>query len=134
MTLALLIVALLAPPAAPPEAAPPAVTVVAIGAGTGLEDRTLVGVASKFPATGEPVYVHATLDNPGPGEAAITFVWLHDGKEAWRTTHQVGKSPAWRSWTHKRMAKDAIGSWTVEVRAADGAVLHAVVFDVLAAG
>ncbi|MCB9546159.1 MAG: DUF2914 domain-containing protein [Myxococcales bacterium] len=124
--LALLLVALFAPPAGGP------LTVTAIGAGTAVESRTLVGVASTFPANGDPVFAHATLDNPGPGEATITWVWLHDGKEAWRDAHTIGKSPAWRSWTRKRMAKDAIGSWTVEIRGADGAVLHAVVFDVVA--
>lgn len=101
--------------------------VTAIGAGTGVESRTLVGVASRFPANGAPVFVHATLTN-AEAEQAITWVWLKDGQERWRKAQSVGTSEGWRTWTRMVMPPENAGTWTVEVRAADDTVLHAVVF------
>lgn len=110
-----------------------ALQVTAIGAGTGVEQRTLVGVASKFPADGSPVFVHVTLANPD-GPAELTWVWRRGGEERWRTTQTIGKSTAWRTWTRLLMPPENAGTWTVEVQDADATVLHAVVFDVVPLG
>ncbi len=109
-----------------------ALQVTAIGAGTGVESRTLVGVGSKFVADGQPVFVHATLTNDTP--APITWVWRQGSAERWRTTQTIGKSAGWRTWTRMLMPRENAGTWTVEVQDAEGTVLHAVVFDVVASG
>lgn len=110
-----------------------ALKVSAIGAGTGVESRTLVGVASKFPADGQPVFVHATLTHEG-APAPITWVWRQGSTERWRTTQTISPSEGWRTWTRMHMPKESVGSWTVEVQDAQGTVLHAVLFDVVPAG
>jgi len=93
--------------------------------GTSVENRTLKGVADRFPE-GTQVFFWTRLTGGAAGDR-IRHVWIHDGKEV-----SVGLSvgaASWRTWSSKRLRAGSVGRWAVEVRDADGKVLAREEFD-----
>lgn len=103
--------------------------VVSIAAGTGVEDRRLVGEGTRFEADGSHVWVHVAIANRG-APSAITMVWFLEDEEIWQMDLKVGKSPRWRTWSRSKMGLHRTGQWRVEVRDPSGAVIGETRFDV----
>jgi hypothetical protein len=111
---------------APTEAKPAPVAGEAsaeIKAGTGVENREIVGEATSFPA-GTTVWVWSLVKN---AEGSVKHVWKRDGKDVWTATMRVG-SKKWSTSSRRTIPK--AGSWEVEVQTLDGASLGTVAFTV----
>lgn len=113
-------------PTPPAEAkpAPPAGDASAeVKAGTGVENREIVGEATSFPA-GTTVWVWSLVKN---AEGAVKHVWKRDGKDVWTATMKIG-SKKWSTSSRRTIPK--AGSWEVDVQSADGASLGTIAFTV----
>lgn len=85
----------------------------------GVNDREPVGVTKNFSRHDERGYAHVRIDNDGTA-TRLTFVWEIDGAEHARIPLQIGKSPAWRTWTSVNLRP---GEWTVKLVNETGMVL-----------
>jgi DUF2914 family protein len=109
-------------PAAPTAPASGEVT-AEIKAGTGVENREVVGESATFPA-GTTVWVWSRVTG---AEGSVKHVWKRDGKPVWTATLNVG-SKKWSTQSRRAIAKP--GAWEVEVQTADGASIGTVAFTV----
>jgi len=90
------------------------------GVGTGIEERELQGQAESF-AEGGKVWFWTRVVGGEAGDR-VHHVWLKDGEEMLQVGLSIGGSH-WRTYSHKTLHPGSAGSWTVEVRDADGQVL-----------
>ncbi len=90
------------------------------GVGSGVEQRTLVGVSDSF-RVGDQVWFLTRVTGGSDGDR-IRHVWLQDGEEKLSVGLTLGGSH-WRTWTRKTMHPGSAGTWTVEARDAAGNVL-----------
>ena len=112
------------PPPVDDKAPPPATDASAeVKAGTGVEQREIVGEATAFPA-GTTVWVWSLVKN---GEPSVKHVWKRDGKPVWTATLRIG-SKRWSTSSRRRIP--SAGSWEVDVQTVDGASLGTVAFTV----
>jgi hypothetical protein len=95
-----------------------------VKAGTGVENREIVGAADKF-KSGDTVFVWSSVTD-ADGEK-VQHVWKLDGKEVFKVGFDV-KSKRWR--TNSRRQKAQKGAWVVEVQKEDGSKLGEVAFTV----
>lgn len=101
--------------AAAPLAAATATAVV----GTGVENRTAVGAAERFPANvGSLTCVSEVVGGGGK----VIHVWFHGDREV-RAIDLPVKGGRYRTWSTKSIQPSLTGPWHVEVRAEDGTVL-----------
>lgn len=91
---------------------------------TGVQDRTPVGAAEKFPAAIGQLYCFSEINN---GAEKVVHVWYHNDKEVRRTELPV-KAARWRTWSSKSIPAASTGQWRVEVLDADGRVLATSLF------
>jgi Protein of unknown function (DUF2914) len=94
-----------------------------VKAGTGVENREVVGEAQSF-AAGTTVWVWSRV---AEGEPSIKHVWKRDGQAVWTATLKIG-SKKWS--TQSRRAIPKAGSWEVDVQTADGKSIGTVAFKV----
>ncbi len=95
---------------------------------TGVEAREPVGEAASFPAdVGELVFFTRVLG--ATGETEIEHTWFHGQQERARVRLPVRDSP-WRTWSTKKIAPDWTGTWSVEVRDAEGRLLDTLTFTI----
>jgi hypothetical protein len=73
-------------------------------------------------ADGERVYGFIRVFNKGPA-TMLTMVWRRDGRVVHRYRLEVGRSPAWHTWSLLRATRANTGRWTVAVVDAGGASL-----------
>jgi hypothetical protein len=90
------------------------------GVGSGVEERSLVGVADRF-RVGDQVWFWTRVTGGEDGDR-IRHVWLQDGEEKLSVGLTLGGSH-WRTWTRKTMHPGSAGAWTVEARDMAGNVL-----------
>jgi hypothetical protein len=94
-----------------------------VKAGTGVENREVVGEATSFPA-GTTVWVWSLVKN---AEGSVKHIWKRDGKDVWTATMRIG-SKKWSTSSRRTIPK--AGSWEVDVQSADGASLGTVAFTI----
>ncbi|MCB9529929.1 MAG: DUF2914 domain-containing protein [bacterium] len=112
---------------APAEAAAP-IALSAIATGTAIEDRALVGEASRFELGAGRVYVYLELAATAPG--TLEMVWRRDDKVVQTMPVDVGKGRRWRTWSYRRLGRGDAGQWTVTVVDAEGRALGEAKFEV----
>lgn len=96
-----------------------------------VQEREPVEPANSFPADIGWVYCHTTVANNGePTE--IHHDWYYQDAYITRITLPVGTSPAWRTYSAKRMSHAWLGKWEVVVRSAEGKELKRASFTVAA--
>lgn len=96
---------------------------------TRMKNRTPQGIAESFPVSTGAVYAFIKVKNKGT-KTMVVMVWKKDGVEKWRYSLRVGTSRGWRTWSKMRLNKRHVGSWTVEVRTLDDALLDTLAFTV----
>lgn len=112
---------------APAEATAP-IALSAIATGTAIEDRALVGEASRFDLGAGRVYVWLELAATAPG--ALEMVWRRGDKIVQTVAVDVGKSRRWRTWSYRRLGRGDAGRWTVTVVDGEGRALGEAAFEV----
>lgn len=103
-----------------PGSADGRLTVSESGVGTGIVERQLVGRSDGFPE-GAWVFFWTRVVGGESGDV-IRHVWSHEGRLYMNAVLEIG-GPHWRTYSSYRLSADSLGSWTVEARGADGAVL-----------
>ncbi len=110
-------------PQPPADTKPASDASAEVKAGTGVENRELVGEATSFPA-GTTVWVWSLVKN---AEGSVKHVWKRDGKEVWTATMRIGG----KKWsTSSRRTIPNAGSWEVDVQTADGTSLGTAAFTI----
>ena len=94
-----------------------------VKAGTGVENKEVVGEAQSF-AAGTTVWIWSRIME---GEPSIKHVWKRDGAEVWTATLKVG-GKRWSTQSRRSIPK--AGSWEVDVQTSDGKSLGTVAFKV----
>ncbi len=95
----------------------------------------MIGLGSDTVTTDGPVYVLAAVSAPLDVEVELQHVWYHDTDDGWKEYDTMnfnmrgGRKEGWRFWSRKRNAKP--GTWRVETRLKDGAVVGYTTFDVV---
>jgi len=97
------------------------------GVGTSIEKRSVVGMATQFPADVGKLIAFTKVR--GAGSSTITHRWIYAGETALEVKLPVGGSP-WRVWSEKNIRKGQEGDWKVEVIDAGGKVLKTIDFKV----
>ncbi len=85
----------------------------------GIVGREPTNDASGFTVHDKKAYAFVRLDNAGPA-TAVNVVWDYEGARHGSVWLNVGKSPAWRTWSSANLKP---GNWSVSLVDADGAVL-----------
>jgi len=93
-----------------------------------VQDREPVGVDTVFADTVKQVYCF-TLIEGARDTTSITHVWYHETKERAEVHLKVG-SIRWRTWSSKRIMKEWLGKWRVEVVSSEGKTLRTEEFDI----
>ena len=122
------------PPAPSPSRTPGAMTQLPAsrlsipehGVGRGVVHHELVGKDERF-AEGERVWFWTLVQGGMPGES-IDHVWLHEGKEAFRVTMDLGGA-RWRTRSYHDLSPGSKGRWAVEARDEFGHLLARAEFD-----
>jgi len=93
-----------------------------------IEEREPVGEATVFPTDVGQVSCYTKVLG-ATGETYIEHVWFRDDVESARVRLPV-RSPAWRTWSSKRIRPDWTGKWTVRIEDAEGRVLDTLNFTI----
>jgi len=93
-----------------------------------VQDREPIGVDTVFADTVKQVYCF-TLIEGARDTTSITHVWYH-GTEKRAEVHLKVGSIRWRTWSSKRIIKEWLGKWRVEVISAEGKILRTEEFDI----
>jgi len=93
-----------------------------------IEEREPVGETTAFPADVGQVSCYTKVLG-ATGETYIEHVWLREDVESARVRLPV-RSPAWRTWSSKRIRPDWTGKWTVRIEDAEGRVLDTLKFTI----
>ena len=94
-----------------------------VKAGTGVENREVVGEAQSFTA-GTTVWVWSRVSEAEPN---VKHVWKRDGQEVWSATLKIG-SKKWSTQSRRTISK--AGAWEVDVQTTDGKSIGTVAFKV----
>jgi hypothetical protein len=105
-----------------PAQAQPAIVVDNISICTAVENREPVGVDTVFSSNTGQLYCYTQLTSP-QDTSVISHVWFYNDEEMARVTLTL-KAKKWRTWSSKRIVKEWIGDWRVEVQNSAGALLH----------
>ena len=104
------------PSQAPPKKlAPSQLEVIDDAVGTDVEKRTPQGVSESFTTDDSLLWAWVRVRNSSDEASEITMIWKHEGTLKSTVKLNVGVSRGWRTWSKKRIAKNDVGSWSVEV-------------------
>ncbi|HID92795.1 MAG TPA: DUF2914 domain-containing protein [bacterium (Candidatus Stahlbacteria)] len=87
-----------------------------------VQDREPIGVDTVFADTVKKVYCF-TLIEGAKDTTFITHIWYHGTEKRAEVKLMVG-SIRWRTWSSKRIMKEWVGKWRVEVVSAEGKLLR----------
>jgi len=93
---------------------------------TAVEERLPVGEAAEFGAGIGTVFCWSKITGAADS-TSITHLWLYSGKEMARVELPV-KSPAWRTWSSKKILPMWSGNWEVRILDSGGQILRSVTF------
>ncbi len=97
-------------------------TVVDFGVGTGVAGRELQGRATRFTTDVGTLHAWVKIKNDG-SPRQIDMIWRKQGVETFRYSLDIGKSPSWRTWSKKTVAKTDSAPWSVQIVSKSGEVL-----------
>jgi hypothetical protein len=103
------------------------VQVEKMGAGTGIEQKELVGADSSFSSSVGKVYCFSKI--LGAEGKEIEQVWYFNDKEVNRVKIAV-KYPSYRCWSYKTIQPNQTGTWRVDVVDTAGKVLKSISFTI----
>jgi hypothetical protein len=93
-----------------------------------IEQRQPVGEATTFPSDVGRLACYTKVMGAA-GETFIEHVWSRGEVEHARVRLEV-RSPAWRTWSTKRIKPEWTGEWTVRIEDAEGRVLDTLSFTI----
>ena len=93
-----------------------------------IEDREPVNPTETFVVGTETAYAFLEAASIS-ADVQVNFVWLHEGAEVARVPLTIRQGSRWRTYSSKKLAGRP-GSWQVEVRDTQDAVLASVDFKV----
>lgn len=94
-----------------------------------ITDRQPVEPGVRFPAAVGRLYCYSRLSNVS-ATATIVHAWVFGDTERARVELPV-HSPAWRTFSSKRIMPHEVGRWRVDILDQDGNVLKTLCFDVV---
>ncbi len=103
---------------------------VSLAVGIAVEERTPVGVADRFTEIPPRFHCHCVVDSRAP-ESTIIHTWRRGARVVSRVELQVGKSPAWRTWSRQRIRPEWADQWSCTASTLDGHVLGRATFEVV---
>ena len=103
-------------------------SVVTIAICTSVGNRQPVGTDSVFSSNVGKLYCFTKLKGQAE-ESVISHVWIFEGKEMAKIDLKM-KANMFRTWSAKTILPEWKGSWSVEVRDADGNKLRSISFKV----
>jgi hypothetical protein len=93
-------------------------------------ERSPLGVADAFPASGDPVYLFMEVSNPAGPARDLRVRWEHPGSHHVFEEHiPAGVSPRWRTWVYHLIQPGLTGAWRVRVFDARGCQVGELGFD-----
>jgi hypothetical protein len=98
---------------------------------TSITDRVPAGADTTFSVDVEQLYCYTKISGAAD-TTTISHVWYLNGEEKANVSLAV-KAANWRTWSSKRIPKEWIGDWKVDVVAEDGTILGSKSFKVKAA-
>lgn len=104
--------------------------VVESAMGTGVENRTPLGVSTRFDTEVGKVWAFIKVKNR-LNPMQLKMVWKRGDTVRANYDIRVGKSYGWRTWGTKRIGRRDTGDWTVELHTPDGKVLHKMAFKIV---
>jgi hypothetical protein len=103
---------------------------VSLAVGIAVEERTAVGVADRFTVIPPRVHGHSVVDSRAP-ESTIIHTWRRGARIVSRVELQVGKSPAWRTWSRQRIRPEWADQWSCAASTLEGHLLGVATFEVV---
>lgn len=91
-----------------------------------VEGRVPIGAGDVFARDSERLYCFSRVAGGEVG-SEIVHTWFYQGAPAAAVRLPV-RSNDWRTYSSKRIGAGAVGEWRVEIRAADGRLLHEIRF------
>ena len=102
---------------------------VSLAVGVAVEARTPVGVADRFETIPPRFHCHSVIDSRAP-EGTVIHVWRRGARVISRVELEVGKSPAWRTWSRQRIRPEWADIWSCTVTTLEGVELGVATFEV----
>ncbi len=102
---------------------------VSLAVGLAVKARNPVGVADRFTVIPPRFHCHSVVDSRVP-ESTIIHTWRRGDRVISRVELQVGKSPAWRTWSRQRIRAEWADVWSCTVSTLEGEILGAARFEV----
>jgi hypothetical protein len=103
---------------------------VSLAVGIAVEERTAVGVADRFTVIPPRFHCHSVVDSRAP-ESTIIHTWRRGARIVSRVELQVGKSPAWRTWSRQRIRPEWADQWSCAASTLEGHLLGVATFEVV---
>lgn len=88
---------------------------------TAIIDRTPTGSDTTFSPDVEQLYCFTKISGAAD-TTTISHIWYRNGDEKANVSLSV-KAANWRTWSSKRIPKEWVGDWKVDVVAEDGTIL-----------
>jgi len=104
---------------------------VSLAVGVAVEARTPVGVADRFETIPPRFHCHSVIDSRAP-EGTVIHVWRRGTRVISRVELEVGKSPAWRTWSRQRIRPEWADVWSCTVTTLENVELGVATFEVVA--
>jgi len=102
---------------------------VSLAVSHSVEDRNPVGVATRFTEIPPRFHCHSVLDCREE-KSVVIHTWRRGERVISRVELEVGKSPAWRTWSRQRIRPQWAGVWSCSVSTEAGALLGTATFEV----
>jgi hypothetical protein len=91
-----------------------------------VQDRTPIEPGDSFPSDVGKLFCFTRILG-AQEETQVTHVWFLNDRQISLVNLKVG-SPNWRTWSSKNILPEWVGDWKVEIRDADGNVIHTLEF------
>lgn len=89
--------------------------------GTGIENRTLIGVDSTFSNDINTLYCFTRVDG-AEGSPTLKHIWYHEGEEKANVDLTI-RTNSFRTWSSKKIWHTWKGNWRVDVVDENGEIL-----------
>jgi hypothetical protein len=104
---------------------------VGLAVGLSVQDRNPVGVATRFTTIPPRFHCHSVFDSRA-AEVTVIHTWRRNRRVVSRVELEIGKSPAWRTWSRQRIRAAWADRWSCTVTSQDGSLLGVATFEVQA--
>ncbi len=95
----------------------------------GIKNRNPIGVGKSFSSNTDSLFCYTIIQNNGE-KKEIKHVWYFENEVKSQIKYNIRRSNIYRSWTLKKINKNEIGKWKVEIQNSNGDVLGSTGFNI----